>query len=264
MISGGMNATHKQESGFTLLEMAVVLVVIGVITAAASGMWRDWIDAPTAARTEAVLENLRSATLAFAAANQRLPCPDTNSDGREGDAAGACGVVTVGDVPYITLGFNASSSLYQNISYSVYRSANATLSLDADLAVVNERTGNVAGDVDFQNQGDFRQALSNASKAVATAAQVYVTGNGTGAGGVDCTNAAGLVMNVAFAMASAGSDDVDGDGNNYDGANAEPLGIGNAGRCFASSAQRRGRSYDDVVLVEVFPSILGAMGNAGR
>ena len=254
-----MNGYNKSEQGFTLLEVAVVLVLIGTIAAASTGMWREWIAAPNAARSDAILKNVRSATVAFAMTNQRLPMPDTNGDGREGDVNGSY-AGSLGSVPFITLGFNSSSAQYQNLAYGIYYDA----ALDADLSVVKERSGDVIGDVNHQNRNDFRQALVNAANAAATTVQVYVTGNGAGSGPVNCSAVAGLVMNVAFAVASPGSEDADGDGNIYDGANGAILGVGNSGRCFASPRQSAGRLYDDVVQVESFSSVLGLMGNAGR
>ena len=72
-----MNRIFREKKGFSLVELAIVLVIIGLITGAAVTLWRSTIDSTRLSSTKTNLDNIKNAVINFAMANGRLPCPDT-------------------------------------------------------------------------------------------------------------------------------------------------------------------------------------------
>ncbi|PIP08112.1 MAG: hypothetical protein CO012_11935 [Syntrophobacterales bacterium CG_4_8_14_3_um_filter_49_14] len=72
-----MNKIFREKKGFTLVELAIVLVIIGLITGAAVTLWRSTIDSTRLSTTKTNLDNIKNSVINFAIANGRLPCPDT-------------------------------------------------------------------------------------------------------------------------------------------------------------------------------------------
>ncbi|MCF6317719.1 MAG: prepilin-type N-terminal cleavage/methylation domain-containing protein [Proteobacteria bacterium] len=249
-------------SGFTLVEMAIVLVVLGVIVSTAQTFYRDTIKTSEFVKIESQLKSINQALISFALQNKRLPCADTDGNGYEGTGTSNCGLAAsnqTGAVPYKTLGMNQMSTTQtnmrkRNIVFGVYRNARANLLDDADLAVNAERTGDVAGSQYFLNNFDMIKALSNAKNAAVNNNFVYTTGIGVNE---DCnTNTAN---NFAYILASAGIEDMDNNGNVFDGVNASLSLTGTGTRCFSSTLKRKNNQYDDVVLVMNFQSLIGRL-----
>lgn len=103
----------KNESGFTLIEIAVVLVIFGVLLGSVIGTFAERIETTRRDNTKSQLEDIKSAILGFASANGRLPCPaTTTSTGKEqpegGSSAATPCTLQHGFVPGKTLGINAA------------------------------------------------------------------------------------------------------------------------------------------------------------
>jgi prepilin-type N-terminal cleavage/methylation domain-containing protein len=102
-----MQRSSRSQRGFTLLEMAVVLVIIsavlGVVMAGGIGMARSSMVAGTRAKQG----QIKDAMLSYLRSNQRLPCPDTDipPDGRENRTGGVTTACTAnwGALPYLDL-----------------------------------------------------------------------------------------------------------------------------------------------------------------
>ena len=97
--------------GFTLVEMAVVLAIIGFLLV--MGMYTLSAQTEQRAReeTQRRLEQARDALLGFAVANGRLPCPaSSTSSGVESLTAGNCANAYDGFLPAVTIGFQPVDS----------------------------------------------------------------------------------------------------------------------------------------------------------
>ena len=69
----------KKESGFTLIEIAVVLVIVGVLLGSFIGSLTQRIETTRRDNTKKQLEDIKTALLGFASAKGRLPCPTTTT-----------------------------------------------------------------------------------------------------------------------------------------------------------------------------------------
>lgn len=109
----------RYQKGFTLLELAVVLVVVTILMTGLLGPLSTRIEQQERQRTEGVLEDVKETLYGFAIATGRLPCPDTGGDGGEDfNLVGACTQVN-GDVPWMTLGVPQQDPWGTNYAYRV-------------------------------------------------------------------------------------------------------------------------------------------------
>ena len=103
----------QQQTGFTLIEIAVVLVIIGIMVGSFIGTFADRIETTRRDNTSKQLEEIRSAILGFASAHGRLPCPSTTTStvleqGLEQPVGGGPCTLPHGFVPGRTLGINGT------------------------------------------------------------------------------------------------------------------------------------------------------------
>ena len=121
----------KQLKGFTLVELAVVLVLIGIVMTMGLKMVTATLENASYSETKAKQELIKTALIGFLRTNGRLPCPDNT-----GSAAVASGVevspcqATAADgygvVPWVTLGIPRDSVVDGWGNYFTYRVANGT------------------------------------------------------------------------------------------------------------------------------------------
>lgn len=250
---------HQQKThGFTLIELAIVLVIIGIILSVVQSFYRDTIKTAEFVKIQSQLESINQALITFAYENKRLPCADTDGNGYEASGTGSCGTGVInqtGAVPYKTLGMNQMANTQtqpskRNIVYGVYRNGSAS----ADLAVIKERTGDLPGSQYYENGFDLIKALSNANGTTKSNGFIYTTGIAGNENCVSFNNG-----NFAYILASAGIEDSNNDGNLFDGVNTG-LRLNGAGtHCFSSTQKRKSNQYDDVVLVMNFQSLIGRL-----
>jgi prepilin-type N-terminal cleavage/methylation domain-containing protein len=117
----------RRQRGFSLIEMSVALVIVGLLLGGVVGTVGSLQQRQRFTATQAQLAEIREALIAFAAMNQRLPCPadptiaDTTAGaGLERAAnAGGCTGGTVGIVPWATLGLPESDAWGRRFGYRV-------------------------------------------------------------------------------------------------------------------------------------------------
>ena len=254
--------TKTGQLGFTLVEIALVIVIIGVVITMALAVYRPAASSVADSQTASVIEGVRRALITFALEHHRLPCADTNGNGHEGDSAAGCGATDgfmTGRVPYATLGIAQPGApgqdLRREIVYGVYRNNGS----NADLARAVERTSDPIGSVGYLDRTDFRRSLANGAAATSSLLQVYTTGDNGATGFEDCTG--NVVANAAFLLAAPGAEDADGDNNRFDGINNGLQMNGSGSTCFASPSRRADANYDDRVVAMSFAELLGAMAS---
>ena len=126
MLAEAKNKDH----GFTLAELAIVLLIVGLLLAGALVPLSTQVEQRRISETQKTLEEIKEALIGFAIVNRRLPCPDTNNDGVADPATpGACPQL-FGNVPWQTLGtpqFDAWGTPFRyqvtNVSSSAYTTA---------------------------------------------------------------------------------------------------------------------------------------------
>ncbi len=81
--------------GFSLIELSMVLIIIGLIVGAGFTIWRSSIDSTRLSTTKTNLDNIKTSVINFATANGRLPCSDTtippNNTGISNPNPATCG-----------------------------------------------------------------------------------------------------------------------------------------------------------------------------
>ena len=194
-------------SGFTLIEMAVVMVIAGVIISIMATVLPSLLQAGKIKKSRAILEKLDYAAQGYVSATGRLPCPDISGDGKEDRSNGgtdgnpiddSCAAY-VGDLPYLTLGLSSGSDVWGNvIKYGVYE----------DLVKTTTSTGS--------------NPLCSNIDTIIQRFDPQHQGEPTDTGKLHITDATGSnTRNIAYVLVSGGMKDLDQDAidTTFDGFN---------------------------------------------
>ncbi len=189
------NYPNSGQAGFTLIEMAIVVVIAGIIISIVATVLPSLIRSSKVKKAQAILEKVDYTLQGYITANGRLPCPDTTGDGVEDRTAGTtpptddtCNAY-VGDLPHVTLGLSSGNDIWQNpIRYGVYED------------LIRTTQTNLCA------QTPCTLCLAN---FVSTPTAGWLSTN-------DGTN----VTIVGYVFASGGAKDLDTDGSFFDGFNA--------------------------------------------
>lgn len=238
-------------SGFTLIEMAVVLVVVALVLGSLLVPLASQVEQRRIDGTAQTLEQARDALLAFAAARGRLPCPAGNANGQEtlitNAATGDCSSFW-GYLPALTLGLSPlDSNGYARDGWG----------LDQNRIRYAVRNATVGGQsYALTKSGGIRTAGMPAFNGMQF---LYVCNSGTGVTpGADCGSALTLTSeavavvwavgpNAALPAGGAGVDEAE---------NPNPNG-GSADRIFVSRPRATGTANEfDDQMVWITPPIL--------
>jgi len=142
-----MAIRRNKQTGFTLVEIAVVLVIVGLLVGSFIGTFSDRIDATRRDKTITDLEEIKQVLIAhaFSQANPYLPCPDIDvpPDGFEDRTAGICDAAgAVGILPWRNLGMGHEDAWGARYSYWV--SANYSVDTGFLLTSPDAAAGNAA------------------------------------------------------------------------------------------------------------------------
>ncbi len=110
--------------GFTLVEITVVLVIIGLLLSSVMVPLTAQFDQRHYSETQQQMNEIRDALLGYAASHSAvsgrpfLPCPDSDNDGVENRTGNAC-TAAEGRLPWVDLGVGRQDSWGNNFRYRV-------------------------------------------------------------------------------------------------------------------------------------------------
>jgi len=160
-LSTGKNLKISQ-AGFSLIELAVVLAIVGILISGFIGTLGSRIDSARQIETKEALEMIKVSLYGYAMAKlnplgvTRLPCPDVTNDGIEDLAlpglTQCTALTTYGNLPWRTLGIKRGDAWSSTYSYWVAdeysNTAGFALSTDASGVgrIMTATVGNVLSD----------------------------------------------------------------------------------------------------------------------
>lgn len=110
---------HLRQSGFTLVEIAIVLLIVGLMIGGLVAPLSSQLEQRRLNETTRNMEEAREALMGFALRNGYLPCPAISAaDGREDRTDSNCNK-RFGYLPWITLGVGRLDGWGRVMGYSV-------------------------------------------------------------------------------------------------------------------------------------------------
>jgi prepilin-type N-terminal cleavage/methylation domain-containing protein len=272
-----MNKSSAQlVRGFSLIEIAIVLVIISVLLTIVVVPLSTQIEQRRRADTEKQLESIKEAIIGFALANNRFPCPSTDgviygaaaSNGTESPVGGGACAVKLGYVPAVTLGIapidatgfavDAWGSTKNRIIYAI-----------ADINIVAAGVCPAINHPLTTSPGGMKTATMDclsSQKLITVCSATPVGGSpgaATGCSGVTLTSAAPFVLislgSNAPTGAVAGSDEA----HNVDGKLSANQDLYFVART-PSPIGAPGGEFDDIVVWPSLNTIFGRMVQAGK
>lgn len=107
---------HQTQTGFSLVEMAIVLVIVGVLLGGLLPTISSQIEQQRRNETRKHLDEIRDALIGYAIISGHLPCPRNTitdpSNSSYGEASATCGTdpTTEGYLPWKTLGVSETDA----------------------------------------------------------------------------------------------------------------------------------------------------------
>lgn len=150
-----MNIIKSKQTGFTLIEIAIVLVIVGFLLAGMLASLSSQIELRKITETKNELSNIKNALMGFTMSHNAtdakpyLPCPDTDANGTENRVAGLCSSLE-GDLPWADLGVQSNDSWDRKYRYRVTQAfANSNIGIRlitpamfGDINVLDASAGN--------------------------------------------------------------------------------------------------------------------------
>lgn len=132
--------SNNHMSGFTLIEMAIVLVIVGLLLGGLLMPLSAQMEQRRIGETQKAMEEIKEALIGFAVANKRFPRPATSAiNGAENLAPCPNDAACSGFIPWTTLGVTKSDAWGKIIRYSVtpdFANADITLATVANRKVL--------------------------------------------------------------------------------------------------------------------------------
>jgi prepilin-type N-terminal cleavage/methylation domain-containing protein len=133
--------------GFTLIEMAIVLIIITLVVGGALVPLGAQIEQRQRAETQRTLDEIKESLIGYTLSHGVLPCPSNESAGiPDGTASSSCttSVIATGYIPWVTLGVNNHDAWGNLIRYAVDTKFTTTFTLQTTGSITIQ-TRNTAG-----------------------------------------------------------------------------------------------------------------------
>ncbi|MBF0177035.1 MAG: type II secretion system protein [Magnetococcales bacterium] len=209
-------------AGFSLIELSIVMVIVGLILAIGFSLVPNYLQSSKVSAARVQMKEIQSAIEGFAIANNRLPCPDTDSDGLENITSNVCVAFgnTAGtrydtaDLPYRALGLASNRDPWgRAIKYATYMMRTVTGGCTNAASCDFATDQNFAGTSTTRSRSDFCSKLTTAlqltprdpTKEIFTAR--LQSRSGLNADSICTSGVGGTVMDgsvMAYILASSG------------------------------------------------------------
>ncbi|WP_019894136.1 type II secretion system protein [Hydrogenovibrio halophilus] len=236
--------THRQ-NGFTLVEIAIVLAILGFLTAGILGGLGAFRDSADFKQDERQLKDIKEALLSFVAVNGYLPCPDTDGDGRENrDGDNSC-TSSSDELPFADLGTHSKNPWGHSYQYVVNSEAISLLTHPESASYFNNETGaphfEITTEPTASESGDGNYLIKDAGDK-------YLMGHKNSSG--DWEGTAPLIV-LSMGSNHINADDA-GDCSVFDGdekANCEALFAGGSDPFIRGQQSRQDNDFFDDALI---------------
>lgn len=201
---------HKQSSGFTLVEIAIVLVILGLLLGGMLMPLSKQMEQRRIEQTQKSLDEVNQALMGFAIANGYLPCPadPTVASGAAGAGqarardVSSCTGGNHGVLPWATLGVNETDAWGNRYTYRVTASfADTTNGTGCSL------TPKVGVSFELCSAGDATVRATSGGTTLATGIPAVVVSHGKN--GAGAYNTSGIQLTVSADADEAENSDAD-------------------------------------------------------
>lgn len=126
-----MKSKRKSDvSGFTLVEMAVVLVIVGLMLGGMLMPLAAQMDMKRMSEARNTLEEIKEALLGYALIHGRLPCPDTDGNGTDDGCPNTNTTASSGgNLPWVDLGVPAADPWGGHYQYRLNNAFSSTFTI---------------------------------------------------------------------------------------------------------------------------------------
>ena len=124
-----METGSRKSAGFTLVELSIVMVLIGIVMTMGMKMFNATLDNAAFSETKIKQERIKTALISYLRTNGTLPCPDNAAGVATGQESTPCATHqsdSFGVVPWQTLGIPREAALDGWGNFFTYKVVNGT------------------------------------------------------------------------------------------------------------------------------------------
>ena len=128
IVHEGADIRMKRQAGFSLVELAVAVFIIGLIASMSFGTIKAQLINASIRTTQGNQDTIKSALISYLGQHRRLPCPDTDVAAPDGLENSPCvtPATSFGLLPYKTLGLSKTAALDGWDNFFAYQVSNTT------------------------------------------------------------------------------------------------------------------------------------------
>ena len=208
---------QRATAGFTLIEMAIVLLIITLMVSSALGPLGAQIDLRHRAETQKALDEIKEALMGYAVANGALPCPSVLVSGiPTGFALSSCNANnSSGYLPWATLGVTRQDAWGNLFNYSVSPNFTTVFTLTTTRSITMQSRDSNGNIINLSNTNDIPAVVfshgANAYGAMSSDGILRFTPPGFSANNPDeYTNSTSSTVFFSRTPAPAGTDPTKG------------------------------------------------------